>query len=237
MKSILITGAGKGLGRALLQEFWQEGYYVYPLVRQDVHKAHIEQAYTERCTPIVSDVSHTACGARIEQAVSEHTGILNIVINNAGIPGTGHKIEEVQLDDILLGFKVHCLGALNVSKACLPYLRKSELGKVVNISSRLGSLTKMSDGEFKHRKFSYSYRIGKAAQNMLTVCLNNELSLNNEPVGVIAIHPGLVKTENSARDAYELPADAAHRLRRYIEGIKKEDFGTYQNPGQGAFPW
>ncbi len=237
MKSVLITGAGRGLGKALLQEFWQNGYYVYPLVRKEAHKISIENQYSERCTVIVSDVSDATCGAKIVKAVADHTGILDIVVNNAGMPGKGHQIDQVQLEEILSGFKVHCLGALNVSKACLPYLKKSELGKIVNISSRLGSLTKMSDGEFKHRKFSYSYRIGKAAQNMLTICLNNELALNNESIGVIAIHPGLIMTDSGARDAHETPSDAANRLRMYIEKLTRKDFGTYQNPGHGEFPW
>lgn len=235
MKSVLITGASRGLGKALLEEFWQCGYNVYPLIRKVDDKEKLDANYKSRCFPILSDVAAEECGDQINKVVSAHTGVLDIVINNAGIPGKGHQIETVSLDEILQGFKVHCLGALNVSKAALPFLRKSELGKIINISSRLGSLSKMASGEFKNRKFSYSYRLAKAAQNMLTVCLNNELSGSN--IGVLAIHPGLIKTDSGASDAYETPEDAAKRLRKWIEDVSNEDFGTYQNPGYGEFPW
>lgn len=237
MKSVLITGAGRGIGRALLEEFWQQGYYVYPVVRKVEHRCNIEEAYEERCTVIMADITTDACGEAIRETVGTKTGVLDVVINNAGVPGSGHQIESVELEEVMTGFKVHCLGALNVAKASLPYLRRAQLGRIINISSRLGSLTKMAEGEFKKRRFSYSYRIGKAAQNMLTICLNKELALNGENIGVVAIHPGLIVTDSSARDATESPERGARRIREYIEKITPEDFGTYQYPGHGEFPW
>ena len=72
----------------------------------------------------------------------------------------------------------------------------SNQSRVNNISSRLGSLHKMANKEFPQGEFSYSYRIAKAAQNMLTLCLQQEFA--DKGIRVTAIHPGKLKTDIGA---------------------------------------
>ena len=74
-------------------------------------------------------------------------------------------------------------------------LAKSDHPRIINVSSRLGSLHKMAN-RVSARHFSYSYRIAKAAQNMLTLCLQQEFE--NKGISVTAIHPGKLKTDIGA---------------------------------------
>lgn len=234
-KSVLITGAGRGIGRGLLEEFWHAGYKVFPVVRKEKDVISLRTSYTKNCHPILADITEPSSREIIEKALGAHTNALDILINNAGIPGKGHLIESVDTDEVVEGFKVHCIGVMHGVQGSLSYLKRSERGKIINMSSRLGSLTKTSDGEFIGRKFSYSYRMAKAAQNMLSICLNNELK--DSHIGVISIHPGLITTDSGASDATEPVHEAVKRLRKFIENAHQKDFGTYQYPGHGSFPW
>lgn len=235
MESILVTGASRGLGKALFNQFWIEGYHVYPVVRKEKDREYFEITYKERCYPILSDVTSYDLVSKIEEVVSKNTNVLDIVINNAGIPGKEYEIERVTLEEMRNLFEVHCLGALNTSKSCINFLKQSARGRIINISSRLGSLSKMSTDEFKGRSFSYSYRVAKASLNMLTICLNNELE--SDGIGVVTIHPGLVKTSSGSSDASENPEEVAKKLVKWVKTMNSEVYGTFQYPDNEEFPW
>lgn len=235
MESVVISGAGRGLGFALLNEMIQRGAYVYPIVRKKEDVSRLKNVFLKNCHPILADIKDESCIEIISNSIKEHTNSVDIVINNAGVPGKEYRISDVTQQEMMDVFQTHCMGAINVSKATLPFLEKSSNARIINVSSRLGSLTKMSSGEFKNRKFSYSYRIAKAAQNMFTVCLNNELQDKN--IGVMAIHPGQVVTDSAANDAKETAEHAAKRIYDWIEQLTDNDHGTYQYPGFEEFPW
>ena len=103
------------------------------------------------------------------------------------------------------------------------------------MSSRLGSMTKMASGEFRDRKFTYSYRIAKAAQNMLTVCLEQELG--SKGIRVNAIHPGVLKSGRNTLDADLDAWKAAENIFAWIETVKADDSGQFLQPGVGKLPW
>jgi NAD(P)-dependent dehydrogenase (short-subunit alcohol dehydrogenase family) len=115
------------------------------------------------------------------------------------------------------------------------YLRKSSNPRIINLSSRLGSLSKMSSGEFAKGKFSYSYRIAKAAQNMLTLCLDQELE--DIPIFVAAIHPGKLQTSMGAYDADMSPGDAATSIYSWLINSKQDISGKFFEPLVTEISW
>ncbi len=235
MKYVVITGASRGLGKALLDTYWQDGDFVFPIVRSETSFKYLHNRYKERCCPILGDVTDENIITLIRESISKYSNKLDLLINNAGISGDAYQIESTSKDEIMKLFEVHCFGALNISKACIPFLDNSTLGKIINISSRLGSITKMSSEEFIDRGFSYSYRIAKASQNMMSVCLNNEL--RNSTTGVVSIHPGQLQTDSGSNDANETAEDAANRIKGWIEEINNDDFGRFIYPGVKEFEW
>jgi NAD(P)-dependent dehydrogenase (short-subunit alcohol dehydrogenase family) len=162
-------------------------------------------------------------------------GALDVLINNAGSRGYLFSIDDVPEEEITELFEVHCLGALRATRSALPFLRRSAAPLVVNLTSRLGSIGRTSAGDFSGQRISYSYRIAKAAQNMLTLCLHQELGL--EGVAVCAVHPGLLLTESGPPDAATSAEEGARRLADWILSADSSVSGTYRELDSGYSEW
>lgn len=234
-RSVLITGAGRGLGQALWGVYGGAGWRTFPVVRTERAAGELRRAGPNRCHPIVADLADDGAGARIEAVLSQHCEALDAAINNAGIAGRAARLAEVGTPELRALLEVHCFGALRVCQAAMPWLRRAPRPLIVNISSRLGSLSKGAAGEFEGRGFSYSYRIAKAAQNMLGACLAEEFS--GAGITVLAVHPGAIRTALAAGDAELSARDAALRLYRWLEEQPPSPRCRYAEPFAGDLPW
>jgi short-subunit dehydrogenase len=141
------------------------------------------------------------------------------VINNAGIGGEGMNLETANSTEIIDLINVHCLGVLRVMKSISKNLIQNNKTTVINLNSRLGSITHQSIGTFKNLDVSYSYRIAKASQNMLTNCLRLEF----DGIKFVSLTPGKLKTELAQVDANLSPAESAKRIIEYWEQEKFEN--------------
>jgi len=213
-KAIIITGASRGLGRALVESYSSRGWKTVPLVR-DAEVAERIRRELPNSFPIVSDVMSDEVETDITQWL-RRIGQIDVLINNAGVPGRTTTIGSVTPDEVDVLFQTHCLGTLRCTKAALPFMQNGQRF-IVNVTSRFGSVGRWASGAFAGRSISYSYRIAKASQNMLTVSLADELG----PQGfvVCAVHPGRLKTQSGAIDADTEPTEAAHHLAEWIDDI------------------
>ncbi|MGB3480001.1 MAG: SDR family NAD(P)-dependent oxidoreductase [bacterium] len=216
-KKILITGAGRGLGYELAKIFHIKNYDIYAVVRKESHSEMLQRTFKNACYPIIANLNNDNCIEIIRNYLGKNTKYIDIVINNAGMPGKEHQIQNVTTAEVYNLFNIHCLAVIRVVKATYDYLVESEDPKIVNISSRLGSLSKMASGEFINRQFSYSYRIAKAAQNMLSICLHEELK--DSGIKVFALHPGKLKTKSGSIEADTDASDSAKNIYDWIEKI------------------
>ncbi len=212
MKTVLITGGGRGLGLEFCRVFLENGWSVFPLVRSEEIASELAAVCGKACHPIVSDVVSELVAEDIAGVLGEHTDSLDLLINNAGNAKKHIGLDRTEAEDIESVFRVHCIGAFRCTKAVLPFLRKAEGGKVINITSRWGSISHTAAGGGCG---IYSYQIAKSAQNMLTACLDREL--REEGIRVLAVHPGQLMTKMAAPDADTDPREAAQRLVRWIE--------------------
>jgi NAD(P)-dependent dehydrogenase (short-subunit alcohol dehydrogenase family) len=234
-RSVLITGAGRGFGYALVEVFLAGAWTVFPLVRQEKDAARLKTMQPDRCTPIVSDVTAADLAIKAAAALGDCPG-LDLLINNAGMGGVGKSFAATTTDELETLFRVHCAGAFNVIKAVMPNLQKSPNPIIINVSSRLGSMMRNAGAEFKGKPFSYSYRIAKAAQNMLTLCLLQEFG--DQGIDIYAIHPGELKTANAAYDATREPKDAALKLMEWLErDLPASEKRRYVDLFRGPIPW
>jgi len=232
---VVVTGAGRGLGRSLVANYLSQGAAVYPIVRRAFDADTLKHLDSTRCHPIVADLSQDDSITTISKALSAYTRCVDVLINNAGIPGNAARIEDATPGEVCELLDVHCLGAMRCIKAALPLLRAAKEPKVVNITSRLGSLSLTHNGTFRHLTVSYAYRIAKAAQNMLTVCLDDELK--QQGIQVYAVHPGTLLTESGSSDANVEPSAAAERLTAWIAGADPRLSGLTIDLESGALPW
>lgn len=236
-KKILITGSGRGLGHELARIFHANDYDIFTVVRKNIHADMLRKAFEYNCYPIIADLSDDKAIKTIEATLEENTNRVDIVINNAGLPGKEHQIHKVTTDEVYNLFNIHCLAVIRVVKATLKYLMKAKNPRIINISSRLGSLSKMASGEFMNRRFSYSYRIAKAAQNMLSICLHQELK--DSGVRVFAIHPGKMKTKSGSIEADTDAREGARNIYNWIEQIDDDIHDEIRliYPNKETFDW
>lgn len=234
-KSVLVTGAARGFGYELCRLYLQRGWRVFPLVRAPAGAAPLARGAPERCHPIVADVRDEDVETKIDAVTSKHTGQLELLINNAGVSGRTRRIQEVSSAEVLELLEVHCLGAIRCTKAVLPLLRAARGAQVVNVSSRVASMARNAAGEFGGERFSYSYRLAKAAQNMFTLCLGQELAPDG--IAVFAVHPGGLRTAMATPEADTDPAEAATWLADWLETADLSMTGQFIDLGKGTMPW
>jgi NAD(P)-dependent dehydrogenase (short-subunit alcohol dehydrogenase family) len=141
--------------------------------------------------------------------IAEKFGRLDVLVNNAGIGlDKGMKPSETPIQLIRQSFETNVFALVELTQTLLPLLRKSDAGRIVNVSSVLGSLNLNADlnaqlGDWR----SFGYNGSKAAVNMFTAALAYELK--DTTVKVNSAHPGWVKTELGGDGAPLEMADGA----------------------------
>lgn len=196
-----MTGANRGFGAACVEVFSENGWDVVGTSR----------------SPQPVDATKAVRWARwdvTDDDVSPLTDLLggdpvHVLINNAGAGTPGTPLAGVDVGTLLDVCNVNVGGVIRATRAILPNLLHATSPLVLNISSRLGSVHDQAAGRYRDFTTSYAYRISKAAQNMATTCLANELAPR---VRVCAVHPGSLATGMARPDSREDPLVAARRL-------------------------
>ena len=199
-KIALITGANRGIGFETAKQLGEQGVTVVLGSRKlsDAEGAAAKlKAQGIDAYAIQLDVTKPADRAAAYKFLDEKFGKLDILINNAGIAGgdfftnTTSKTTEQELKSV---YETNFFSVVGLTQQLLPLVKKSEAGRIVNLSSILGSLTLHADPKSPIAGSKlFSYNSSKAALNAFTIHLADELK--NTPIKVNSIHPGWVKTE------------------------------------------
>ena len=205
METILITGADRGLGLALVRRFLDAGRCVFAGVLQnDAELRPLAASFAGMLTAVPLDVAEAESVRRAAERIAAAAPALDVLINNAGVhlEDKYTPLETLNLADAHLErtMAVNAFGPLRVTKAFLPLLEKGRRRLIVNISSEAGSIADC------WRDREYAYCMSKAALNMHSRLLQNYLG----PRGfkVLAVHPGWMRTGMGGPDA-DIDADEA----------------------------
>jgi NAD(P)-dependent dehydrogenase (short-subunit alcohol dehydrogenase family) len=211
-KIALITGANKGIGFEIARRLGQQGITVI-LAARDKHrgKAAVEKLKAENIDvrALILDVTHVPSIERAREFLESEFGRLDILVNNAGV---GHdmslKPSETPLDTIRDVFETNFFGVIAVTQGLLPLLRKSPAGRIVNLSSGLGSLSEASNpaSPFYNVK-PLGYNASKTALNAFTVILAHEL--RETAIKVNSADPDWCRTDLGGEAAPHTAADGA----------------------------
>jgi len=212
-KVALVTGATRGIGFETARQLATEGVHVL-LAGRDRGKA-VEAALKLQAEglpveAIALDVTREDSIAAAADEVARKHGRLDILVNNAGIArdDAQRKPSEQTLAVWRETFDTNVFGVIAVTQAFLPLLRKSSAGRIVNVSSILGSLALHSDPASPIYDFKIpAYNVSKSAVNAWTVQLAHEL--RDTPIKVNAVHPGYVRTDMNAGEGELDVADGA----------------------------
>jgi NAD(P)-dependent dehydrogenase (short-subunit alcohol dehydrogenase family) len=221
-KIALVTGATRGIGRETVRQLAEAG--VHTLLagrnRDKAVQAALElQAQGLPVEAIALDVTDADSIAAAAKEVEQRHGRLDILINNAGIlaDDPSRKVSEQSLEAWRTTFDTNVFGLIAVTQAFLPLLRKSTAGRIVNVSSALGSVTLHADPSSFIYDFKIpAYNVSKSAVNAWTVQLAYELK--DTGIKVNTIHPGYVKTdmnnvEGEQRGELDVPEGARTSVR------------------------
>jgi len=234
-QAILITGAGRGFGLELTREYHAMGWRVFPVVRSEESAEKLSGTVSPDLEMIIADVTDDSVGDLLHNELSARTDSLQLLINNAGVMARGPTIADVDLEQVRLLTDVHCFGALRCIKGCWPLLLRADGATIVNVTSRLGSISNVAAGAFDHLNSAYAMRISKAAQNMLTASVYRDARRHG--MSVYAVHPGQLQTRMGLADADLTAAAAAKRFVSWLADIKGEQDCGYFEPNAREFDW
>lgn len=220
MSTIVVTGASKGIGLALVGAYVNRSDEVVAVCRSSNPElvqtgAEIIESVDVSNDGEVSALSDLLDGRRID-----------VLINNAGVALRSDGDED-DWSAMLRQFDVNALGPLRVTRALLDNLMQGS--KVVIITSFMGSIGQNSWGG------QYGYRMSKAAANMGGVTLSHELKSRNVPV--LMLHPGYVKTDLTAGQGSISPEKSANGIVKRIDELTMSDSGRFLNVDGQEMQW
>jgi NAD(P)-dependent dehydrogenase (short-subunit alcohol dehydrogenase family) len=230
---IAVTGAGRGIGLEFARRWLERGDRVFALARRPAKStglAALALRHAGALRSIECDVGDDDSVARARTEVEEGADRLDLVVNNAAVFGARNaSVETLALADVRHVFEVNVLGALRVSRAFLPLLRRGRRPALVHISSLLGSIADNSSGGY------WDYRLSKAALNM--AARNLAIELKQDGVLSVALHPGWVRTDMGGPDAPLGVEEAVAAMVRTIDALGPDQSGGFYDRTGRPAPW
>jgi len=224
-ETVLITGANRGIGLALAQQFQEAGYNVIGTARKP-NKAKNLSALGVRLEQLdVSDpTSVTALAERLDGVV------IDILINNAGIGGhSTDAFSDLDIEKLDKVYNVNSLGPLRVTQALLPNLAVSKGKRVASISSKMGSI------ELNTWGCCFGYRGSKTALNSFNKILSMEFGKRG--FVFVVLHPGYVKTDMTRGRGNITTSESSSGLFKVISELNAEDNGKFYDYQGKSLPW
>lgn len=184
-KSVLITGATDGLGKATALLLARRGYRVFAAGRSVEKRAQLDVLAREGKLPLETLELDVCNDASVQQAVATvlaKAGAIDFLINNAGVNFTA-SVEDLRLEDWRRQFETNFFGVLRVTQAVVPHMRARRSGRIVMMSSVSGFVTAPTQGAYSSSKFALE-------------AMSNALRLELYPFGVqvVLIEPGYIVT-------------------------------------------
>jgi NAD(P)-dependent dehydrogenase (short-subunit alcohol dehydrogenase family) len=217
----LVTGANKGIGREIAKQLAERGHEVLLGSRDRARGEAAAQQLGEHVRALQLDVTSAASIAAALARIREELGRLDVLVNNAGIARSGaasdSNLETIRqlgrpstaaLADVREVFETNVFGVIALTQALLPLLRESPAGRIVNVSSSLGSLSTISQPGRPNRGIGgIAYGPSKSALNAITVAFAQELEGTN--IKINAVCPGFTATDLNAHSGTRSVQEAA----------------------------
>ncbi len=220
MKHVVITGANRGIGLALAEQYHQQGYRVTAVCRSS--SPGIERVAAKVISGI--DVTKETGLKGMVEGLKDET--IDLLINNAGLL-QDEVLGSIDFDSIRQQMEINAYAPLRVTEALLPNLKKGS--KIALITSRMGSIADNTSGG------RYGYRASKAALNAFGKSL--AMDLKDREIAVALLHPGYVKTRMVNFGGMITPEESAAGLIARIEELNTENTGSFWHTNGEELPW
>ncbi|MEM7111788.1 MAG: SDR family oxidoreductase [Chloroflexota bacterium] len=232
MTNVLITGSNRGVGLELTRQCLEQGQRVFATCRQPEQATALQalkEQHGERLTIFALDVADVDSIKTAVSQIQQHTSQIDLLLNNAGILNRGESISNLDTDILARAFQVNAIGPMVVIQQALGLLQASPQARIVNVTSQLGSILKLTEQDWG----SYSYNASKAALNVLTLKLVHECP---EMISIV-IHPGWVQTDMGGSQAAITAETSAAGILSVAAGLTTADNGRFYIYNGESHPW
>ncbi len=237
-KNVLITGANKGIGFETARRLAGLGYRVWLGARdigrgETAAKSLRDLGHDVRFVQIV--VNDVASVRDAAERVTEADGKLDLLINNAGIPGNYIDPVNQGVDNIRRIYETNVFGPINVIQAFLPLLKAAGNAHIVNLSSGLGSLGWMSDPQNPFYGANLlGYNSSKTALNAVTISFAKALA--DSHIRINSVNPGYVRTDFTNGQGYRTAEEASETIVKVATNDDERFTGSFVGD-DGTLPW
>ncbi len=228
--TIMITGANRGIGLELSEQFAADGWAVLACCRNPV-EAEALQALAGQYSAIEIHRLEMTDYARMT-ALSEQLGgrAIDVLLSNAGIYGPrGHGFGEVDATEWRQVLEVNSIAPMMLVQAFVEQVAASQRKLVAVVSSKMGSITDNGSGG------SYIYRSSKTTVNQVVKCLSIDLAPRN--ISVLTLHPGWVQTDMGGANAEISVAESAGGLKRILQSAGLAQSGQFLEYDGNLISW
>ncbi len=243
MKLALVTGAYKGMGLEWVKQLAQEKYTVILTARNlDIAQKAADSLNfpANQIIPKDLDISSEADIIKLKNWVDENFGKIDLIINNAGINPKDYAdksrmakafyLDQLDIEELFEVIKINSIAPLLMVKNFRELLKKSDQPKVVNISSWLGSINKLTFGGH------YGYVGSKNLLNIFNKSMSYEII--NEGIITVNINPGWVKTDMGGQKATLSPEQSINSMiQNVLNKVSINDSGKFFNYDGTEHPW
>ncbi|MFD8802297.1 SDR family oxidoreductase [Streptomyces atroolivaceus] len=244
MKIALVTGANKGIGLAAARRLARECGHVIVAARKPDAGAETADRLSREGFSVSSlsmDVTDPASVRAAATEVAERFGHLDVLVNNAGILPEATNADPKEVLDLAMfeqTYATNVLGPVAVVEAFLPLVRRSPAGRIVNVSSTVGSLAHQTDPNSPwHSMVVPAYQSSKAALNAITIVLSKALA--DTSIKVTSVCPGWVQTDlapGNKEQAPVTPEEAAEVIAQAATLSTADATGTFID-ANGPVKW
>lgn len=238
LRHALVTGANRGIGLGFARQLLVDGWHVVATCRQPGRATDLNMLAGEhpgRLHVLPLDVAEPKSHAELVRELplvldgrdDDRPGRIDLLVNNAGVLHSGERFGSLSAANFEDSLRINAIGPLLFTQSLAPSL--SEGARILNLSSRLGSITLTT------RFGTPSYDISKAALNMATVLLAR--ALEERGIVVVAISPGWVRTDMGGSDGEVAVDDAVAGMLQVASRLQPVDNGRFLDWQGKLVPW
>jgi len=235
----LITGANKGIGLEVARQLGKAGHHILLGARDEARGRAAEKTLRDEGIAVryvTVDLGDSASLLAVAADIEANEGRIDILVNNAGVAIQGDGLPgSTDLDIVRRTFETNFFGAVAVTQALLPLVKKSSAGRIVNVSSGLGSIALNADPNWDYAAVKLiGYNGSKAALNMFTVLLAAELK--DTGIKVNAVNPGYTATDLNGNSGHQSIEEGAAETVRMAQIGNDGPTGAFTST-EGVEPW
>lgn len=230
-KTLLITGANRGIGLQMVKQAVKNGWRVYACCRHPDRAADLIQVASMVPGQVSVHVLDIADTAQIQALAYElRSTPLDWLINNAGVYGSDHnQFGNTDEADWLETFRINTIGPMKMAECFVENLAAGQDKKLISLSSKMGSMADNGSGG------SYIYRSSKAALNAVMTSL--AIDLKPKKITCLIMHPGWVRTDMGGPNGEIDSAESVNNMFELINNASLDDSGSFYDIDGTIIPW